>query len=233
MPSAYWSAAKSKRALAIGWCLWNPAADQGREAGDRGAVVLWGRTGSFGTVDRRIVLITGSPGAGKSTLALPLAAALGFPLLSKDHIKETLHDSLDAPAGDLASSRRLGAAAMQLMWALAQRCPQVVLEANFLPRHPDTRPRLDALGARVVEVYCQCPADEAVRRYAERAVGIHPVHVVHELSPEVVAQYDRPVGNGPVIEVDTTGPTDPPRIAARVRQAFDRDCDQGPAGLRV
>jgi adenylate kinase family enzyme len=109
-------------------------------------------------VDRRIVLITGSPGAGKSTLALPLAAALGFPLLSKDHIKETLHDALDAPAGDLASSRRLGAVAMALIWALAERCPQAaVLEANFLPGHPDTRPRLDALGATVIEVYCRCP----------------------------------------------------------------------------
>jgi predicted kinase len=184
-------------------------------------------------VDRRIVLITGSPGAGKSTLAVPLAAELGFPLLSKDHIKETLHDSLDALEGDLASSRRLGAAAMQLIWALAERCPQVVLEANFLPRHPDTRPRLDALAASVVEVYCQCPPAEAARRYAERAAHVHPVHVVHELSPEVLAQYDRPVGYGPVLAVDTTRPTDPPGIAARIREAFDREADQGFAGPRV
>jgi predicted kinase len=176
-------------------------------------------------VHRRIVLITGSPGAGKSTLALPLAASLGFPLLSKDHIKETLHDALDAPAGDLDSSRRLGAAAMELIWALAERCPQVVLEANFLPRHPATRPRLDALGASVVEVYCQCPPAEAARRYAARAASVHPVHVVHELPPEVLAQYDRPVGYGPVIEVDTTIPTDPPGIAARIREVFDREID--------
>lgn len=199
----------------------------------RGRFGARGTAGRFGAVDRRIVLITGSPGAGKSTLALPLAAALGFPVLSKDHIKETLHDSLDAPAGDLASSRRLGAAAMALMWALAERCPQVVLEANFLPRHPDTRPRLDALGARVVEVYCRCPPTEAARRYKERAADVHPVHVVHELPREVLAQYDRPVGYGSVIEVDTTVPTDPPGIAALIRQAFDRDIDQGPARPRV
>ncbi|HEY1641760.1 MAG TPA: AAA family ATPase [Streptosporangiaceae bacterium] len=43
---------------------------------------------------RRVVLVSGAPGAGKSTLAGPLAAELGFALLTKDRIKETLHDAL-------------------------------------------------------------------------------------------------------------------------------------------
>jgi predicted kinase len=171
---------------------------------------------------RRIVLVTGAPGVGKSTLARPLAEDLRFPLLGKDHIKETLHDSLQAPA-DLESSRRLGAAAMRLLWALAARCPEAVLEANFLPRHPDTRPHLDSLAAKVVEVHCSCPPEEAARRYAERSATTHPVHVVRELSPEVLAQYDRPLGYGPVITVDTTRPTDPPAIAAQVRRMFDQE----------
>ncbi|MFG2723981.1 AAA family ATPase [Streptomyces canus] len=174
------------------------------------------------SVRRRIVLVTGAHGVGKSTLAVPLAEELRFPLPAKDHIKETLHDSLDAPA-DLASSRRLGAAAMRLLWALAARCPEAVLEANFLPRHPETRPHLDSLAATVVEVHCACPPEEAARRYAERAATTHPVHVVRELSPEVLAQYDRPLGYGPVITVDTTRPTDPPVIAAQVRRAFDAE----------
>jgi len=177
------------------------------------------------TVARRIVLVTGAPGAGKSTLALPLAAELRFPLLTKDHIKETLHDSLDAPA-NLESSRRLGAAAMRLLWALATRCPEAVLEANFLPHHPDTRPHLDSLAAQVVEVHCSCPPEEASRRYAERAATTHPVHVIRELPPEALAQYDRPIGYGPVITVDTTRPTDPAAVAAQVRRAFDRQMMQ-------
>ncbi|MYR02204.1 AAA family ATPase [Streptomyces sp. SID6137] len=176
----------------------------------------------IGRVTRRIVLVTGAPGAGKTTLALPLSAELRFPLLSKDHIKETLHDALDAPV-DLASSRRLGAAAMRLIWALAARCPEAVLEANFLPRHPDTRPHLESLAATVVEVHCRCPPAEAARRYAERAPGAHAVHVVHELRPEALAQYDRPLGYGTVITVDTTRPTDPSDLAGQVREAFDRE----------
>lgn len=43
-----------------------------------------GRNGSF----RRVVLVPGPPGSGKTTLAGPLADLLGFPLIGKDWIKE-------------------------------------------------------------------------------------------------------------------------------------------------
>lgn len=85
---------------------------------------------------RQVVFVSGAPGAGKTTLAVPLAAELGFALVSKDRIKETLHDALGAPPPDLAWSRRLGAAAMELLWALAADAPAVVVEANFRPRDP-------------------------------------------------------------------------------------------------
>jgi hypothetical protein len=52
-----------------------------------------------------MVFVSGAPGAGKTSLALPLAAELGFALVCKDRLKETLHDALGAPAPDLAWSR--------------------------------------------------------------------------------------------------------------------------------
>jgi predicted kinase len=39
---------------------------------------------------RRLVYVSGAPGSGKTSLAVPLAAELGYPLLSKDRIKEVL-----------------------------------------------------------------------------------------------------------------------------------------------
>ena len=39
---------------------------------------------------RGLVYVSGAPGAGKSSLAVPLAAELGYPLLYKDKLKETL-----------------------------------------------------------------------------------------------------------------------------------------------
>jgi len=78
---------------------------------------------------RKLVYVSGAPGSGKSSLAAPLAAELGYALLTKDRIKETLHDACGAPEPDRAWSRRLGGAAMELLWALAADAPAVVIEA--------------------------------------------------------------------------------------------------------
>lgn len=74
-------------------------------------------------MQRQIVLVSGAPAAGKTTCARLLAALLGFPLLSKDDIKEALWDALESPAGDRAWSRRVGDAAMEVLWALAAQFP--------------------------------------------------------------------------------------------------------------
>jgi predicted kinase len=173
--------------------------------------------GPAATVGRRVVLVSGAPGSGKTTLAAPLAAELGFALLGKDRIKETLHDAFGAPVSDLAWSNRLGAAAMELLWALAADAPAVVLEANFRPRHAYVRSRILALSAHPVEVNCVCPPELAARRYAERAAASHPVHVVTSLTPEMLAEFDRPVGIGELITVDTTAPVDVAALAGQVR----------------
>jgi predicted kinase len=175
-----------------------------------------------GIGERRVVLVSGAPGAGKSTLAVPLAAELGFMLLRKDRIKETLHDALSEPGQsvDLAWSRRLGATAMELLWALAAEAPAVVLEANFRPHGDYERGRVTSLGGRLVEVYCACPAELASRRYAARAGASHPIHVVSSLTVEQLAEYDRPVGLGAVITVDTTRPVSVPGLAEAVRTRF-------------
>jgi predicted kinase len=81
----------------------------------------------------QIVLVSGAPGAGKTTLAVPLACELGFPLLSKDDIKDALWDALDLPSADLLWSRKVGGAAMEVLWTLAMRYPCAVLEAPFRP----------------------------------------------------------------------------------------------------
>ena len=151
-------------------------------------------------------------------MAVPLATELGWALLTKDRIKETLHDAFGAPASDLAWSRRLGAAAMELMWALAADAPAVVIEANFRPYSEYERAKLAALAARPVEVYCDCPPEVAVERYDSRAT--HAVHVIKRLGLAAMAEYDRPVGVGVLIRVDTTRPVDAAHVAKEVREHY-------------
>jgi hypothetical protein len=153
-------------------------------------------------------------------LAVPLAAALEFPLLSKDVIKETLFDVLGHVDADrLASSRRLGAAAMELLWRLAAECPAVVIEANFRSRSPYERQRLGALCPRPIEVYCRLPPALAAARYASRGANSdhHPVHVMRSLPVSAFEEFQEPMGLGPVFEVDTSVPVDVPALANRVR----------------
>lgn len=170
-------------------------------------------------VSRKLVYVSGAPGSGKSTLAALLAAELGYPLLSKDRIKETLHDVLGAPAPDLAWSRRLGGAAMELLWALAADAPAMVIEANFRPYSQYERAKLSGLAEEAVEVHCACPPELALRRYNARVT--HPVHVVTTLGLEAMAEYDRPVAIGTLVTVDTTVPVDVRAVGAAVRSCFE------------
>ena len=162
--------------------------------------------------------ISGRPGAGKSTLAFPLAAELGYSLVTKDLVKEALHDALYVPGEgeiDLAWSRRLGAASFALLWTLAARAGDMVIEANFDPHNEEALSQLRGLGGPTVEVHCACPAEVAHARYNARSR-----HEVHSgaLPLSAMDKYDRPVGIGPLITVDTTGPVDVAAVAAAVRR---------------
>lgn len=172
---------------------------------------------------RSVVIVSGSPGAGKSTLAGSLARALAFPLLSKDVIKETLFDQLGHVADDESqSSRQLGGASMELLWRLAGSCPSVVLEANFRPDSPYERERLVGLSRRPVEVYCRVPFAVAAERYAKRGASPHhhPVHVARTLPVEAFREHQDPFGLGPVIEIDTTRAIDIASLAVDVSMAL-------------
>lgn len=166
----------------------------------------------------RIVYISGSPGSGKSTLAFSLAAELGYSLLTKDLVKETLHDALYVPGEDeldLAWSRRLGAASFAILWTVAARAGDMIIEANFHPHNDEALAQLGSLGPHTVEVHCACPPEVAHARYNARSR-----HEVHQGTMPLSAwdKYDRPVGIGPLIAVDTTAPVDVPAIAAEIRR---------------
>src|SRR5689334_13066245 len=112
------------------------------------------------------VVVSGLPGSGKSTIAVPLAAQLGLPLVSKDHIKEALADSLPR------DTQGLGRAAVAVMLAVARRAPEVVLESFFWPGLAE--PELLALDRPLVQVHCACPPGLARARFLERTGERHP-----------------------------------------------------------
>ena len=143
--------------------------------------------------------------------------------MTKDLVKETLHNALYVPGDgeiDRAWSRRLGGASMELLWTLAARAGDMVIEANFHPHSGYELDKLRGLGDRIVEVHCACPAEVAVARYNARPR--HEVHTVKEVTLARMERYDRPVGIGSLITVDTTAPVDVAAVAAEVRRLHGR-----------
>ena len=159
------------------------------------------------------VLVTGIPGSGKSTLAEPLSTTLGWPLLSKDAIKEALWDALGP--GDRAWSSRLGAASVSALHSLVVSAPSPVVVDNFVhARFQDSWAFPDA-----VEVHCVCPAHVARERYAQRTRSA--CHFDKELLAD---SFDIWVADdacrspiGPRLDVDTSSVVDVDAVVRWVR----------------
>src|SRR5262245_13500660 len=88
-----------------------------------------------------LIIVTGLPATGKTTLARRLAADLRLPLVTKDEIKERLFDQLGWH--DRAWSLRLGQATYDLLYyfveaLLAAGCSAIV-EGNFHPAEAAAR----------------------------------------------------------------------------------------------
>jgi predicted kinase len=83
----------------------------------------------------RLIVVTGLPATGKTTLARELASRLRVPLLAKDAIKEPLLSTLGA--SDRAQSRRLSDASFAVLFTMAHELAaagiDAIIEGNFRP----------------------------------------------------------------------------------------------------
>jgi predicted kinase len=163
-----------------------------------------------------LVVVSGPPGAGKTTIALAIAEHFALPLFTKDDLKESMFDQLGW--SDREWSRRVGRASWELLMDIARRLAGAgqpfVLEGNFEASwHCEPLAAL-AKTHRSVEVHCTADVEVLARRSRERweSGDRHPGHTAEDGSEEAyIGAFDasRFVAVGfaaVVIEVDTTDP---------------------------
>jgi predicted kinase len=154
-----------------------------------------------------VVLITGHPGSGKTTLARYLANALALPTLCKDDIKEILYDTLGWSTAEWSMQLSIAA------WALLYRQVEVLLEAhtdhiveaNFDPKYADTRWQAlkERFELRLIQVRCEGDAAVILERFRARILDgtRHPGHRDGSDSPEFYEVLRR----GPISWIDVEG----------------------------
>jgi predicted kinase len=166
-----------------------------------------------------LVVVTGAPGSGKTSLATALAERLGTTLVSLDQIKEELAaDAEDTPAAWLRHD-----AEAELAYRLERFDGEAVVDIWIAPRRDTERVRdlLERWWDDVVEVRCQVPGAVAATRYAARRRTWPP----HRAADEDVlarirdaADHPEALGAPRTVVVDTTRPVEIGDVVAAVRR---------------
>src|SRR5262245_56224457 len=176
-----------------------------------------------------LVVVSGLPASGKSTLSRRLAPALNLPLIDKDDILEGLFESLGT--GDSDWRKRLSRASDDVLERVTRSSSGAVIASFWRHRGMliDSGTPTDWLALisqRIVEVYCECDPDVAAARFINRSR--HPGHLdFTRPREEVVARFRALAGIGALeigklLRVDTSRGVDADAVVAEVRTCLSQ-----------
>lgn len=161
---------------------------------------------------KKLIIIHGIPGSGKTTIANKLSGDLAMPYIGKDTIKEFLFDELGVR--DREWSRQIGGTATDMLYmiteALLKHDGKAIIENAFFYEysHPRIEKMRDEYDLEILEIYVV--ADEEVRRqrFIDRNESgeRHPGHVdaTNYETTEGLAEKYAPLHLGEYLEANTT-----------------------------
>lgn len=155
------------------------------------------------TSEPALIVVTGQPGSGKTTLAVPLSQAIRCPRISRDEIKEGLINSIGqggAPGDDIA--RRAYETFFDTVELFLHRGVTLIAEAAF--QHKLWAPKLQPLReiARVRIIVCLVTPELARSRRLERSEADRERLRFHPDPMAWLKQYDPPHLDVPTLMVD-------------------------------
>lgn len=130
-----------------------------------------------------LIIITGLPGTGKTTLGKKLAEEFNLPFICKDDIKELLFDNLGWEDREL--SKKIGASSYDLLYYIMEQIlsakKSLIIETNFNPKFANQKFLELKEKYNFVPFQIRCIADGEILfdRFKKRANSNdrHPGHV--------------------------------------------------------
>lgn len=164
---------------------------------------------------RTLLVVTGPPCAGKTTLAAQLGRDLSLPVIHRDVLKEILFDTLGVK--DRAWSREVGGASYALLYSFLESLLRVgypcIVETSFEPERASSRLKslCKTYGFVPLEILCTSDLETFRERYKVRLASgeRHVGHVDHLNLDEISARWVSGARGslelgGRSIQVDTT-----------------------------
>jgi predicted kinase len=162
-----------------------------------------------------IIIVTGLPGSGKTTLSKKLSKKLGLPVINKDAMKELLFDSLGWK--DREWSKKLGMATFGLLYYIMEAQMMAgkpfIVESNF--KHEFDSKKFLTLKKKYsffpIQIVCETKGEIIFRRFKKRheSGNRHPGHrdeiVCEEYKDDLLkGSYKSLQISGKIIKADTT-----------------------------
>ncbi|QFP76852.1 AAA family ATPase [Deinococcus sp. AJ005] len=158
-----------------------------------------------------LIVITGLPAAGKTTLAAFLGRELALPVISKDDYKQVLLDLLPEEER-LARHSEMGKAGYFVMLRAAEAIltarQSLILETHFYPGMSEQNviPLAEKHHAQILQIHCFADMTELKRRHAVRVESqLRPFidhSGVHDKLPEN-ANWEPLELHAPLLRLDT------------------------------
>ncbi len=141
-----------------------------------------------------LIIVSGPPASGKTTLALRLSKDLNLLMLSKDDLKEIIWDNVGYNDAERSKTAWAALAIIKKYTeSMLTKGQSIIIESNFDKARSSAylQDVLDKVDAHSIEVHCIAPAEMLQKRFLHRALHDETRHHGHTDKRDAPNYYEK------------------------------------------